>query len=79
MKYVRAYDYDIGYLMHCEGMTEQEAKGRAISTELFARVAYRACERRGHKIVDESYGNPESGVIAMSCIRCGWACHHILY
>lgn len=37
------------------------------------------CARRGHRLIDESYGGPESGCVAMYCERCGQSWHHQLY
>jgi hypothetical protein len=37
------------------------------------------CEWSGHELVDNSYGGPDSGCMAMHCSRCGWSFHHTLY
>jgi hypothetical protein len=31
-----------------------------------------ACKIFGHDLIDEGFGNPESGCIDISCQRCGW-------
>lgn len=38
-----------------------------------------SCAFGGHDLVDNSYGGPDSGCVAMSCRRCGWSFHHTLY
>lgn len=37
------------------------------------------CKYRGHKIVDESYGGPETGYFDAHCTRCGVIWHETLY
>lgn len=37
------------------------------------------CEVKGHDLVDDSYGGPDSGCMAAHCSRCGWGFHHQLY
>lgn len=37
------------------------------------------CKRYGHKIVDESYGGPETGCVSLHCTRCGFDHHETLY
>lgn len=37
------------------------------------------CEAKGHDLVDDSYGGPDSGCMAAHCSRCGWSFHHTLY
>ena len=37
------------------------------------------CAVRGHALIDDSYGGPESGCMAGHCSRCGWSFHHTLY
>lgn len=72
-----------GFLVACEGLTPEEAALKArdefILGELTQRTMLRICDKVGHKIVDESYGNPDSGAISMYCRRCGWSHHVTLY
>ena len=38
------------------------------------------CKRVGHNMEDTgSYGGPDSGCIDLTCRRCGYNFHHILY
>lgn len=37
------------------------------------------CKYKGHKWIDESYGTPETGCVAGTCIRCGYHFHQTLY
>lgn len=37
------------------------------------------CRWKGHDIVDESYGGPDSGCMAGYCKRCGFSYHETLY
>lgn len=86
MRYQKAYDFraeTIAYLVACDGLTEEEAIQSAtdqqVYQDLLNRVMQRICKADGHKIVDDSYGNPDHGAIDMSCTRCGWSYHHTLY
>lgn len=74
MKYTQhSNGQEISYLMMCEGFTEAEAKREVLMQELRAAQARKVCRKVGHKWIDESYGNPESGAIDMHCGRCGFA------
>ena len=42
-------------------------------------IARLLCKLWGHRLIDESYGNPETGCIDMYCERCDWGYHQTLY
>lgn len=73
----------IGYLVCCEGMSEPEARIKALDhwiyDELFQKYNVKLCNAQGHNLKDESYGGPESGCMAGYCTRCGWSFKTILY
>jgi hypothetical protein len=74
---------EIGFLIASVGYTQEEAEAEANHlwhyTDLISTYLRRLCKQHGHKFIDESYGNPEHGCIAMSCSRCGWSFHETLY
>ena len=37
------------------------------------------CRLFGHKMIDDSYGTPETGAEAAQCERCGWGWHVTMY
>jgi hypothetical protein len=46
----------------------------------YAILSKRRAKKCKHpKMVDDSYGTPESGCVAGHCLRCGWSFHHTLY
>jgi hypothetical protein len=45
--------------------------------KMLARIA--ACATMGHKLVDDSYGGPESGYEGCYCERCGKSFGTVLY
>lgn len=86
LTYARAVDYramHISYLIACERMTEEQAVRAADMharyEELLGRTLARKCATEGHRIVDNSYGGPDSGCIDLECRRCGWSHHVTLY
>ena len=46
---------------------------QAVGQILKYRCLLVVCQVRGHDLVDEGYGNPESGCIDVCCKRCGWS------
>lgn len=85
MRYQR-YDpkgEEIGFHIASLGMSEDEATRVTLDKwtyqELMHVVGTRVCDKTGHKIVDESYGNPDSGCMAGYCRRCGYSFHVTLY
>lgn len=37
------------------------------------------CHFKGHALMDDSYGGPDSGCIDLTCTRCGYNFHQTLY
>jgi hypothetical protein len=42
-------------------------------------VAETICKIFGHKMVDHSYGGPDSGFVSVDCERCGYGVKTTLY
>jgi hypothetical protein len=56
-----------------------EAFARVIIMIVIHKLLSLRCRVQGHKLVDRSYGGPESGYIAISCELCGQGWHNTLY
>ena len=50
-----------------------------IIQDMYNLMISKVCDIKGHKLVDESYGGPESGCMDHSCNRCGQSWSVTLY
>lgn len=73
------YEQEVNELRYFEHKLPRQAELEAIVNDLKQREMIKKCDAEGHKIVDESYGNPDSGAIQGYCRRCGWSYHTVLY
>lgn len=73
-----ALAFDIACFLQ-EGYTEVEARQVLLLNDMMHRQAKRKCAAEGHRIVDSSYGGPESGCVDLCCTRCGYRYHVTLY
>ena len=69
----------INELVHQEGYTEVEARQVMLLADMVQVQAKRTCAKIGHRIVDSSYGGPESGCVDLHCTRCGYHYNVTLY
>lgn len=79
--YTQAYgtNFSINELVVSEGMPLQEARRLVIMSDLMRVQMKRKCKINGHKLVDTSHGNAESGSIGVGCVRCGYSSSFTLY
>ena len=74
---IEDYRMDKGYTEQCLG--ERHSWLRYSWALLSGILAAQVCRIRGHRIIDDSYGGPDSGCMAGHCERCGYSFHTTLY
>ena len=71
--------FAIHLLVTLNGHTEAQARSIMFFTNMMEAWGKRKCKQDGHKMVDTSHGNGESGTMGAQCIRCGWSFSTNLY
>ncbi len=83
-KAINTVSFDIGYLVACEGYTEEDAKHEVMDhlnlEQMIEAVGKRKCKTEGHRYVDNgTYAGPEGAAEHFSCARCGHSFNHIYF